>query len=190
VETAARRDEPVDTAALRCPPVNFAAGVGAYSVIQTTSSSGNTMFFILRCDLGSSAFACCLAVAAAMLSGCDSGPGFATYPVRGVVLVNDQPAENVVVRFHNMDPAIEGNRSSPAGRTDAAGRFELATATNANGAAPGSYKVTFAWMTSNDLSGRDRFRGGFSDPEKSKFDCTISESENDLEPFEIKWPGK
>ncbi len=63
-----------------------------------------------------------------------------TYPVKGRILYQGQPARFVIVRF---EPA--GDKGAEAvGRTDADGYFELRTFSNEgnDGGVPGEYKVT------------------------------------------------
>jgi hypothetical protein len=63
-----------------------------------------------------------------------------TYPVKGKVLFNGEPARYVIVRFEPTDN--KGVEAS--GRTDQDGKFELRTYSNDSwdGAVPGTYKVT------------------------------------------------
>jgi hypothetical protein len=78
---------------------------------------------------------------AALVTGCgdrklSQSP---TYPVKGKVLYNGEPARYVIVRFEPTDN--KGVEAS--GRTDQDGIFELRTYSNdsADGAVPGTYKV-------------------------------------------------
>jgi hypothetical protein len=60
-------------------------------------------------------------------------------PVTGLVTIDGQPYENVMVTFV---PTDGGNGALPVGRTDATGKFRMGTETSANGVKPGKYKVT------------------------------------------------
>ncbi|QDV32415.1 hypothetical protein [Tautonia plasticadhaerens] len=120
--------------------------------------------------------------------GCDSGPddGLEKHPVRGSVLVNGEPAELMVVTFHNLDPAAPGNAGRPVGATDAEGRFELSTNADRDGAVAGEYAVTFFWSSSNTINAADRLGGRFTEPSRSEFKVRVVPGDNDLEPFRLE----
>lgn len=81
----------------------------------------------------------------AVLTGCsDSAPkreGPPTYPVSGVVTQGGSPVAGATVRFELAD----GSKSS-SGRTDAQGKYVLATFEAGDGALPGDYRVTIVKM--------------------------------------------
>jgi len=69
-----------------------------------------------------------------------------TYPVTGVVTLNNEPVADAAVTFH---PAGSGKLA--VGKTDAAGKFSLTTTeTGQSGAVPGRYRVTVAKYVSPD----------------------------------------
>lgn len=124
------------------------------------------------------------------LVGCSSDykPGYA--PVSGQVRINGEPAEGVVVRFHNVDSAVEGDARYPVAKTDAEGRFMLTTSKDAAGALIGKYQVTFEWMSSNELNAVDRFKGRLARVESSTHEVEITAGKNELSPFELTWDEK
>ena len=83
---------------------------------------------------------------ALLASGCgdDSGVG-TTYPVRGTILLNNEPftASTTVIVF--KPNAARGNKTAfePAGKVDEDGNYTLLTK-NRSGAPPGWYKVVVA----------------------------------------------
>src|SRR5262245_10359137 len=82
-----------------------------------------------------------IAFAGAGLSGCSSGPKFAT--VQGQVKVNGEPAPKVRVEFH-PDAGKGTSGPSSVGETDDKGRFKLTFATadrTGTGAVVGWHKV-------------------------------------------------
>ena len=72
-----------------------------------------------------------------LVAGCGD-PGIGAIPVEGVVKVDGQPMEGVMVVFH---PDDAGGRAA-SGRTDAQGVYHLTTETAGDGALPGSYKIS------------------------------------------------
>ncbi len=84
--------------------------------------------------------ATCLAIMACVCGcGQKSLSHNTTYPTKGRILFNGQPASYVIVRFEPID--AKGVEAT--GRTDQDGLFELRTYSNeeADGAVPGEYKV-------------------------------------------------
>jgi hypothetical protein len=57
-------------------------------------------------------------------------------PVKGLVLVDDEPSEGTRVVF-----VPQGHNYAAAGKTDASGRFTLQTFDAGDGAVPGDYKI-------------------------------------------------
>jgi hypothetical protein len=79
----------------------------------------------------------CVAVLAVFLSGCD-GSGLATHPVSGTVTVDGQPATDMRVDFHPVDPSNQ----MASGTLDSGGKYTLFTGqTGTPGAMAGRYKV-------------------------------------------------
>lgn len=132
-----------------------------------------------------SSFGLLLALACAGCAG-GEGDGPKKYPVRGVVLVNGQPAERMAVTFHNADPQAPGNAARPVGVSDAEGRFALSTDADKDGAVEGDYEVTFFWPSDDGPMPGDRLGKRFGDRARSKHKLRIEPKENDLEPFRLE----
>lgn len=130
-------------------------------------------------------------LAAALAPGCGAEvDGLEKYPVRGSVTVNGEPAEMMVVTFHNVDPAAPGNAARPVAATDAEGKFALSTNGDKDGAVAGEYIATFFWSSENSINAFDRLDGRFTDPKTSKFRVRVERAETDLEPFRIELDPK
>lgn len=142
----------------------------------------------LRCDSGRRS-GLLLLVAPVILAGCGPAARIDTHPVSGTVLVDGEPAADVVVRFHHQDPGVTGDARSPAGKTDAEGHFRLTTAVDAEGAMAGSYRVTFAWMSGNELTSTDRLGGDYADPATSGVAVEVPRGGIDLPPMELSSRG-
>lgn len=151
---------------------------------------------------GSASLAATFAMAAfATLSsaGCGGPPEgqLETHPVSGRVIINGEPAEGCIVAFVPSDPELKGE-VMPGGTTDAKGRFQLTTYETGDGAPAGEYGVTLRWEA-KDWPGReeqmkfdpvepvgpDRLQEQFASSEKSGLQVTVTEGENELEPFRL-----
>src|SRR5205823_1551986 len=95
----------------------------------------------------------CLVAASFVLACGKSGPK--RYPVRGQVLVNDQPADGATVVFEHILPAASGGGEAASserpqtvqafGTVTADGSFTLRTQ-EGEGAPPGDYTVLISWF--------------------------------------------
>ena len=137
-------------------------------------------------------------ICAAMLAGvlgCSSAeppPGPQAHPVVGKVLYKGRPAEGFSVAFHPVQK-WDGATFAPSGVTDAAGEFQLRSYETNDGAPVGDYSVTITWP--KEVPGFDpddapetvdQLRGAYNNPQRSKFQVTIHEGDNQLEPFALK----
>ncbi|XZE53890.1 hypothetical protein SH139x_005663 [Planctomycetaceae bacterium SH139] len=121
---------------------------------------------------------------AGLIAGCGpSGPP--RYPLNGTVLINGQPAGNVVVQLHNTNESLMGDDRYPVGLTAADGTFSIGAQAAEPGAVEGAYKVTFVWLSSSELDAVDKFSGGFSDPDKSDYTVIVPVAEPLR--FELSW---
>jgi hypothetical protein len=130
------------------------------------------------------------------LLGC-GGPDYETiptFPVRGRVQVNGQPAEGAIVRFHPLTPQPGAEFPlTPSGRTEADGQFELTTYEGSDGAPAGEYAITVVWPdpTWRPPGGGppplppDRLKGAYADPERSRWKATVNEGNNLIDPIDI-----
>ena len=117
------------------------------------------------------------------LLGCGSS-GPARHEVTGIVLVDQQPAERVMVQFHAVDEALTGDDRYPVCLTDSQGKFRLGDQSPRPGALEGTYKVTFSWLSSPGLDATDKLAGAYANEGKSDFTVTVPTSGELL--FELK----
>lgn len=115
----------------------------------------------------------------ALFLGCSDGPRggprIETHPITGVVTVDGQPAQNLLVRCH----PVEGSDISTniSGFTGPDGSFSIGTYESGDGAPEGSYALTFQWGQWS-MSGRyeeedDRLKGKYADPETSDWTAVV-----------------
>jgi hypothetical protein len=113
-----------------------------------------------------------------------------TFPVDGQVLIRGKPEAGVQVFFHAADPM---QRGKPRGVTDAAGRFQLRTYHDGDGAPAGEYTVTLYWpepynpnLPVADQMPPDRLGERFMKATGSAFRATVNEAPTTLPPIEVK----
>lgn len=125
-----------------------------------------------------------------LLTGCASqyDDGLQKFPVTGLVTVNGEPLQRVVVICQNVDPDVKGNAARPVGHTDETGEFHLSTNGDNDGAVPGEYIVTFMRSDADYSVEGDHFHNKYTDPAKSKFRITIAAEETELRPFDLDVP--
>ena len=121
------------------------------------------------------------------------GPRVPTYPIRGQVMVDGKPAENVSVVCHlaNGDAEVQ---TSISAFTDAEGKFSIGTYEGGDGAPEGEYRLTFTWGQINLMTGRygppDQLKGKYANPDSSQFSVTVREGqESDLGVIELTTKG-
>ncbi len=98
-----------------------------------------------------------------------------TFPLTGLIEVDGTPAEGVEVQC-NPDPGNKAVKYPVSATTDKDGRFTVATYQKGDGLPAGKYVMTFSWMEPG-LSPKDRLKGAYTDPKKSKHSVTITEGE-------------
>jgi len=81
-----------------------------------------------------------VAISALLLVGCSRGPE-PTYPVRGVVTLDDKPLEGGTILFEPAEPRDGGERYTARGTVDLEGRYQLSTFAENDGAVAGSHRV-------------------------------------------------
>lgn len=118
-----------------------------------------------------------------VLSGCGQG-GLPRHPVEGVVRVDGQAAERVVIQFQHADETLTNDDRFPVALSDAEGRFVLGEKAKVAGAVAGQYRVTFNWLTTDGLDATDRFEGKYADRESTSFQVTVPLTEPLV--FELK----
>lgn len=121
-------------------------------------------------------------------------PGPKPFPVTGTVTYDGKPAADFRVIFHPVKE-FDGPQFSPSAMTDAEGKFALHSYAkeDSDGAPAGEYVVTFQWPTlvSSGDDGdapieKDRLRGKFANPKRSKWRVQVVAGDNDLETFVLK----
>ncbi len=131
-----------------------------------------------------------LAAVGLLTLGCSSSndPGEPKHFVRGVVHVNGEPAHRVAVTFHHNDTSLPSGKRFATGVTDESGQFELSSEGDRDGTIAGNYSVTFAWLSANDISAYDMFRGVFSKPETSTYNVVVPRSGQEELIFDLNVP--
>jgi hypothetical protein len=136
-------------------------------------------------------------LAAGGLIGCGDAGKVKTFPVRGQVLVDGQPAEHARLVFFPLGGDAQLHRLVPRATTDANGFYELMTYRSGDGAPLGEYQVTAVWKGplpadagSEDFSladyedRPDRLKGRYESPEKTPLRLTI-QGPGDLPPLDM-----
>jgi hypothetical protein len=113
-----------------------------------------------------------------------------TYPVKGEVYVDGNPAEGLKVTCHDVKGLDKEHPTMSAAFTDAEGKFEISTYESADGVPEGEYTLTFMWgqwnAISNSYGGPDKLNGRYSDPASSQQRITVEGGKRtDLERIEL-----
>lgn len=138
-----------------------------------------------------------LTVALGLLTivSCGGGPEFhKVYPVKGKILVNNQPAADCLIYLNKTFDDPSPRRVSPYAVTDANGNFAITSYVTGDGAPEGEYVVTVEWrersgVLGNNYDGMDRLDGAYAkvDQNKSKpgFVVKVARAPLELPPFEL-----
>ncbi|TWT31813.1 hypothetical protein [Blastopirellula retiformator] len=132
-----------------------------------------------------------LLLAAGPLLGCGKQPyddGLTKHQVTGVVTVNGQPLDHVIVRFQSTDSTVTGNAAQPVGFTDSAGKYAMSTSGDKDGAVAGEYVLMFLRNDPNSDSGNDIFRNRFTNPAQSKHKVTVPDHDLEVPPIDLDIP--
>ncbi len=109
------------------------------------------------------------------------------FPVRGKLLVDNQPAPGAMLVLHPLNTAAEAER--PFGKVGADGSYELTTYEGKDGAPAGDYIVTAQWQISADKEAPGPWPNAlppiYSDPKQSDLKVTIAPGVNELQPFSL-----
>jgi hypothetical protein len=129
-----------------------------------------------------------VALALGLTASCSSkSETVKTYPAKGKLLWQGQPAAGAVVRLYlvdQSDPAFV-----PSGRVGSDGEFTLTTYQANDGAPAGDYHFTFIWPVGKGNPRealQDRFKGRFARPEKAKVKLTVKAADNVFDPIDLK----
>jgi len=118
--------------------------------------------------------------------GCKKDWKADTYPARGRIVINGEPATGAIVELRSQGKQADVRNSRPWGIVKEDGSYQLTTYRNGDGAPAGVYSVTIVWPEDvHSPNSIDRLRGAFATPEKSQWNVTVSEKKNDLPPIEV-----
>tara|TARA_R110002073_G_scaffold133122_24_gene280341 strand:+ start:9437 stop:9838 length:402 start_codon:yes stop_codon:yes gene_type:complete len=119
----------------------------------------------------------CILVAIFCIPGCsESNVRDDMVKIMGVVLVDDEPAEGVVLRLHPKT----GSAAISSGITSKDGSFQISTYSLGDGAPVGQYVVTFVWSEFDSLTRTqvgDRLGGKYAFDDKSKIEWSVPETD-------------
>lgn len=131
-----------------------------------------------------------LSAAALMLSGCSSKKiegRKPVFPVRGKLLVGDQPAPGAMVIFHPAGGSFDAER--PFAHVGPDGSFSLTTYQASDGAPEGEYRVTVEWYASADRDAPGPWPNvlpsKYARPESSNVRVRVAQGPNELQPIVI-----
>lgn len=126
------------------------------------------------------------------LAGC-SGPDRnwkETIPVSGIVMVDGEAAEGVMINFHPSGGMDTEQPTETKGLSSKDGSFKASTYEMGDGAPEGQYQVTFAWPKLDKISmsfSGDKLKGRYSKPAKSEFKIdVVSGQPVDMGTIELK----
>ena len=109
------------------------------------------------------------------------------FPVRGKVLVQNQPAVGAFVLFVPVNEAAGATDPRPRAYVEADGTFHIETYGSKDGAPNGDYFVSITWpqMVDGREDGPDRLRGRYADAAKSGLRATVKDGPTELETFDL-----
>ena len=105
----------------------------------------------------------------------DVGPRMQTTPLSGIVEVDGEPKAGVTVECHPESGSSE-MKSALFATTEEDGSFSFGLYKTGGGVPAGKYKLVFKWEEFGNAN-KDKFKGAYADPKKSKFDVTVVEGE-------------
>jgi hypothetical protein len=137
-----------------------------------------------------------VAVSAALaIAGCGDGRNFPkTFPVKGTVLINGQPASDVQVVLNRTSADRLSAPATPQAMTDSKGEFLITSYYAEDGAPEGEYVVTIEWRERSgpmktEYDGPDRLGGTYAKVEKTKgipgFTIKVGGQPLELPPFNL-----
>lgn len=113
------------------------------------------------------------------LVGCSSGDGVERHSFSGVVTVDGQPAERMIVQLTQQGPAVDDSERYASSHSNTNGEFAFGEFADGKPsrfpAVPkGEYTVTFAWLSSDGLDAIDKLNGKFADSNSTQYRVTVS----------------
>lgn len=117
---------------------------------------------------------------AAVCCGCSEPDNRkAVYPVTGVILVDDEPVDQLAIKCFSVAGIDTENPTISSTYTDATGKFEISTYNKGDGVPEGDYTLTVRWGKLNAMTmsyDGDKFNGKYSE-EKSDIKFTVTAGE-------------
>lgn len=113
----------------------------------------------------------------------------ATFPVKGKVLVDGQPAAMLTIDCVPVAGIDKANPTTTSAMTDKDGVFSLSTYKTGDGVPEGEYVLLFEWGTLNTFKHSyegDKLNGRYKDPQQSVAKFTVKKGQQPLELGEIK----
>jgi hypothetical protein len=107
------------------------------------------------------------------------------HPVRGKVLVNNQPAAGAFVLFIPARESPGATDPRPRATVEEDGSFAVSTYGDKDGAPAGDYVVTVTWSP-DGRDDEDKLGGRYADRERSGLKATVKEGPNELPPFRLR----
>jgi hypothetical protein len=132
-----------------------------------------------------------IVVATLALAGCAKPPPadhLPTYPVRGHVLYNGQPAEGAQIQIWALGGDSKHAAVCPHATVETDGSFKMTTYATGDGAPTGAYGVTLRWRlppAAGKEEGPDRFQGRYADPRQPVLQVQISAMNNELKTIHL-----
>ncbi|WP_254512531.1 hypothetical protein [Anatilimnocola floriformis] len=136
-----------------------------------------------------------LVTALLLLAGCGGSTHPKTYPVRGELFVQGQPAAGARVILH---PEVAGDQTLwphgfPQAVVNPEGKFQFGCFADADGAPAGNYKLLARWDEDNGGATEDstrpppknRLADSFFDAARSPWSVTVEPKTNQLTRFEV-----
>ncbi len=108
-----------------------------------------------------------------------------TYPAKGKLFVNGEPATNVVVSLLPKGSGVDSRMSIPWGIVDEEGEYVLTTYSANDGAPAGEYLVTLRWPSSPSAAD-DRFNDAYFTPDRNVATVVIQKGENEIAEIALK----
>jgi hypothetical protein len=114
-----------------------------------------------------------------MSSGCgrSTPTRLATFPVRGKVLVDGQPVDNLAIYCNRLSAVNKEFPTESQCFTQKDGSFEIGTYLSKDGVPEGDYALTFRlgeWNMFNKSYEGDKLNGRYTDPKESAVKFTVT----------------
>lgn len=122
--------------------------------------------------------------------GCNESQREKVYPVRGMLLIDGQPAPKAAVYFHPRQ-AIPGANPLPFGIVGVDGAYRPSTYIRDDGLPKGEYVVTvvcsrFIEFDGQEIASDDRLAGKYSDRARSTITMTVTAETVELPIIELR----